>query len=248
MIKKLYLIGIGPGDSKYLTLEAYQIIKRLDLFFIPDKRGKKEGLTEARLALLKKVKGEEAFKVIPLPFPERPKSVNYVEKVKGWRSEKAKILKDALSNYEEREAGFLIWGDPAIYDGHIEIVREVAEEVSLDWEVIPGLSAFQVLAAKERISLTQLATPLAFHTPRTLRRLKEIREPTVVFLDNYETFQLFKEQDLTIHWGAYVGTEEEVLLRGDLGEIVEEIKSLRRKLKEKKGYIMEIYFLKPKEA
>lgn len=245
MITKLYLIGIGPGDPKYLTLEASDLIQKLNLFFVPDKSGKKEILTEMRLNLIKTVKGNDDFKIVGLTFPERRKGPNYREKVKEWRREKARILKRALLDSEESEAGFLIWGDPSLFDGHIDIMREVEKDLPIKWEVIPGLSSFQVLSAKQKISLTEVSTSLAFHTPRSLRNLERISHPVLVFLDNYETFQKFKDdENVTIHWGAFVGTEREVLFSGRLSEIYEKLKSLRRKIRKEVGVIMEIYYMK----
>lgn len=68
MVKKLYLIGIGPGDPKYLTLEAYELIKRLKLFLVPDKREDKIGLTEIRLKIINFVKEEVLLKLYSLIF------------------------------------------------------------------------------------------------------------------------------------------------------------------------------------
>ncbi|MFN3504682.1 MAG: precorrin-6A synthase (deacetylating) [Caldimicrobium sp.] len=248
MVKKLYLIGIGPGDYKYLTEEAKELIEKLSLFFIPEKGGTKEELISLRLELLKKIKGDpKNYKVIYLPFPERERGINYKEKVKEWRREKAKILKNFLLETEGKEAGFLVWGDPALYDGHIEIMKEIEKEIPLEWEVVPGLSSFQVLTAKSKLSLTEIATQVTFHTPRTLRKLEKITNPVVVFLDNYETFKKFKvtDDDLQMYWGAYVGTPYEIIKKGSLKEIADEIIVLRKELKSKKGYIMEVYILKP---
>ncbi len=245
MLKKLYLLGIGPGDPKYLTQEAKELIERLSLFLVPQKVGAKEELTEKRTSLLKRIKGSTHYEIIYLPFPEREKGSNYRESVKEWRLKKAQILKNALLKIDTEEAGFLIWGDPTIYDGHIDILKIIESELTIEWEVIPGLSSFQVLAAKGKLSLTELSTPLSFHTPRTLRKLKHIEHPVVVFLDNYETFNLFKKEPLQILWGAYVGTEDEVYVKGPLIDKAEEIKKARKNYKEKKGYLMEIYLLKP---
>ncbi len=246
MIEKLYLIGIGPGDTKYLTLEARDLIKKLDLFFVPEKKGRKEKLTQNRIEILKFVKGESLYKVVYLPFPERERGIiNYNEKVKDWRMSKAKILKEALIKEEEKEAGLLIWGDPSLYDGYIDIMKEVESDLKIKWEVVAGLSSFQVLSARGKISLTNIATPLSFHTPRTLKKLKEVENPIVVFLDNYETFQFLKDKELEICWGAFVGNASEVVLRGNLKDLLLEIKAQRRVLKDKMGYLMEIYFLKP---
>lgn len=244
MVKKLYLIGIGPGDIKYLTLEAKSVIERLSLFYVSKKEGRKEDLTLRKIALLKAIKGDN-FKIVALPFPERTKGKDYREKIKAWRTKKAKILREALVNADEEEAGFLIWGDPSLFDGHIDIMREIERELPIAWEVIPGLSSFQVLCAKERISLTEISTPVIFHTPRTLLKSKPPEHPAVVFLDNYETFQKFKDKEFYIHWGAYVGSEEELYVSGMLSEVWEKIHKVRKNLKNKKGYLMEVYVLKP---
>lgn len=245
MLKKLYLIGIGPGDPKYLTLEAKDLIDRLNLFLIPEKKGRKEELTKKRIEILKFIKGEKAFQCVYLPFPEREKGFNYKEKVIEWRKKKGEILKETFLKLEEEEAGFLIWGDPTLYDGHIDIMHQITKELGISFEVIPGISSFQVLGAKLKVSLTDLSTPLTFHTPRTLRKIKDIKNPVLVFLDNYETFNLYKNQALKIYWGAYVGQREEIFIFGKLSERADQIKTLRKKLKEERGYLMEIYLLKP---
>lgn len=247
MIKKLYLIGIGPGDPRYLTLEAKALLERLELFLIPEKRGPKEGLTQKRLEIIKSVRGDRPFQCLFLPFPEREKGINYRDKVREWRRTKAEILKKALLREETEEAGFLIWGDPTLYDGHIDILREIEKELNLSWEVVPGLSSFQVLGARLKVSLTDLSSPLTFHTPRTLRKLKELEHPVIVFLDNYETFSLFKGHPYQIYWGAYVGQKDEVYIEGPLEEVVSDIKETRRLLKAQKGYLMEIYLVRPGE-
>jgi len=37
-MKKIYLIGIGPGDPKYLTVEAIETIRKLNVFLVPLKK------------------------------------------------------------------------------------------------------------------------------------------------------------------------------------------------------------------
>ncbi len=250
MISKLYLLGLGPGHPKYLTLEAVKIIKKLDLFFLPDKKEEKEELTKARLNILREIKGEEGYRVVFLPFPERKKGPDYRQAVKEWRNKKAEILKEYLLK-EEGEAGFLVWGDPSLYDGHVEVAKQailslVSETNNLiELEVIPGISSFQVLAAKFKISLTEIARPLVFHTPRSLRKERSLTNNALVFLDNYTTFMLFAKENPYLYWGAYVGTEKECLIAGRLSDVESLIREKRKEAKSKYGYLMEIYFLKP---
>jgi len=247
MVKKVYLIGMGPGNLKYLTLEAVDLIKRLPLFLIPLKSSKKTYFTEKRKEILYKIRKDQNFKIVEIPFPERKRSFQYKEAVISWRRKKAEILIKVLQKESTEEVGFIVWGDPSIYDGHIEIFKDVQKQIPIEFEIIPGISAFQILSAKHKIPLTRIAGSLLFTTPRGLKKFSEIKENTVVFLDNYESYRKFNQKDLKIYWGAYLGTEKEVLLSGRLSEIKEKIIELRRKLRKENGWIMEIYFLLPED-
>lgn len=245
MIEKIYLIGMGPGDPKYLTLYAVETIKKLKLFLIPAKTGKKSDLTQMRKKIISFVKRKKDYRIIEIPFPERKKGDKYKNLVEEWREIKANILKNILQKETEKEAGFIVWGDPSLYDGYIEIFKNLQKKLNFEIEIIPGISAFQVLSAKHKVSLTQIAGTTIFTTPRQLRKMKNIECNTVVFLDNYKTYKIFANSDLKIYWGAYLGTEKEVLFSGRLKDIIEELIRLRDKLKKEKGWIMETYFLIP---
>ena len=244
MIKKVILIGMGPGDVKYLTLEAVDTIKRLDVFLIPGKKDQKRELTQIRKEILSKVKGNAEYRVIEVNFPERKKGVRYEETVEEWRKKKQDMLKELILKEDAEVAGFLIWGDPSIYDGHIAIFQGLKEEVGVEFEVVPGISSYQLLSAKHKVPFTDVAGNLIFTTPRGLKKQDKVSENTVVFLDNYETYTRINDQGIEIYWGAYLGTKDEVILSGKLSEVKEKIRDLRRRLRKEKGWIMELYFLK----
>jgi precorrin-6A synthase len=52
------------------------------------------------------------------------------------------------------------------------------------------------------------------------------------------------DQDLTIYWGAYVGTEKEILLAGRLGDIADTIRMTRSEARASNGWIMDTYLLR----
>jgi precorrin-6A synthase len=60
----------------------------------------------------------------------------------------------------------------------------------------------------------------------------------------------FKSVDgeIDIHWGAYVGTDDEILVTGKLREVCDEIERLRNAAREKHGWIMDSYILTKPEA
>ena len=57
----------------------------------------------------------------------------------------------------------------------------------------------------------------------------------------------FKDVDATdreIYWGAYVGTDDEILVSGDLPRSTDEIQRVRREARERKGWIMDTYLIR----
>ena len=62
-----------------------------------------------------------------------------------------------------------------------------------------------------------------------------------VMLDGDCSFANLDEPNLYIWWGAYLGLDRETLLEGKLEEIKNNIIELRQKLRNKFGWIMDIY-------
>ena len=63
-------------------------------------------------------------------------------------------------------------------------------------------------------------------------------------LDNGSGLRALAGEDVDIYWGAYLGTPDEVLVAGKLGDRVEEIEQLRARERERKGWIMDTYLLR----
>lgn len=246
-MKKIYLTGIGTGELKYLTLQAIEALKNVNVFLVPLKKGRKEELLKIRKNLIDGIKREKPFRTIELPFPERRPSKDYEKGVQKWRYDKAEILRDIVENqmYEDETAALLLWGDPALYDGHIDIVNGLIEKgLNIEFEVIPGITSIQMLAASHKIPLNQIGESILITTGRRLKELRgdEINN-VVVMLDNYETFNRFRDSDLYIYWGAYLGTSDEMLISGRISEVADTIIQTRREMKKKKGWVMETYMI-----
>jgi precorrin-6A synthase len=63
-------------------------------------------------------------------------------------------------------------------------------------------------------------------------------------LDGNDAYKNLVDRDLTIYWGAYVGTDKEILLAGRLGDIAETISLTRREARRAEGWIMDTYLLR----
>jgi precorrin-6A synthase len=144
---------------------------------------------------------------------------------------------------------FLVWGDPALYDGTLRILDRVRERGSVAFDVvsIPGISAVQALAAAHRIALNRVGRPVMVTTGR---RLADEGPPpgaddVVVMLDAVDAFAaLPDDHDWEIFWGAYLGTPDEALVRGPLPQVKAEIVRRRAELRARKGWIMDTYLLR----
>ena len=49
--------------------------------------------------------------------------------------------------------------------------------------------------------------------------------------------------DTVIHWGAYVGMPQQELRSGRLADVIDEIVELRARLRERHGWVMDVYAL-----
>jgi len=66
----------------------------------------------------------------------------------------------------------------------------------------------------------------------------------VVLLDGQQAFLSVADKDMTIHWGAYLGTADEILLSGRLGDVEGEIVQVRENARKRHGWIMDTYLLR----
>ncbi len=112
---------------------------------------------------------------------------------------------------------FLVWGDPSLYDSTLRIIDQIVARgvVAFDYEVIPGISAVQALAARHRIALNRIGRPVEITTGRKLTEgLPSTADDVVVMLDADCSFKTVSEPGVDIYWGAYLGTDDEILLAG----------------------------------
>ena len=253
-MKKIYLIGIGTGNPEHLTIQAINTFKKVNVFFILEKESEKnEDLVKLRKEILQRYLPDGRYRVMTVKIPERKKGGRelevYKERVASWRKQKAEIISNLIKQeIADGETGaILIWGDPSLYDGHIEILNYILKEgwVDFEFEVIPGITSMQVLTARHKIPLNFIGESILITTGR---RLKEFASDdvknTVVLLDNYLTYRNFTDADLHIYWGGYLGTEEEILISGRLKEVLDKIIRTRNEAKKNNGWVMETYILR----
>lgn len=245
-MRKLYVIGIGAGNPRHMTVEAIEALNAVDAVFLLDKGAEKADLVHLREAICDRFLTNPRCRRVTAASPARDTSIAYRAGVDAWHGEKAALYAGLVQDsLDENEAGaFLVWGDPALYDSTLRILDAIRGTVAFETIVIPGISAAQALAAAHRIPLNRIGEPVHLTTGRKLREAGGIAEDSVVFLDSGETLATLPADGLHIWWGAYLGTEDEVLVAGPLGDVREEILQLRAARRAAKGWIMDIYLLR----
>jgi precorrin-6A synthase len=255
-MKKIYLIGIGPGTPDYLTVQAINTMKKVDVFFFLEKEERKgyEDFIKIRKEILEKYLNSGTYRVVTAKIPKRKKGSNpYVEEIKAWRQGTAAVIAGLIKNeMQEGENGaLLVWGDPSLYDGHLEMLQHTLKEgiINFEYEVIPGITSVQVLAARHKIPLNRIGEPIVITTGRKLKEYSTAEVTNaIVLLDSCSAFKHFQDADIDIYWGGYLGTGDEILVSGKLKDIIGDIKKIRSEAKKKKGWLMDTYILRRSEG
>jgi precorrin-6A synthase len=96
------------------------------------------------------------------------------------------------------------------------------------------------------MALNRIGDAVLITTGRRLAEegLPENAGSTVVMLDGKCAFNTLADKDTIIHWGAYLGTPDEILISGRLGEVGADIEKARDEARLKKGWIMDTYLLR----
>ncbi len=243
-MRTIHVIGIGAGDPDYVTTQAISALNGTDVFFAMDKGETKDDLVALRRLICERFITEPNYRFVELPDPTRGTEGEYRDNVEQWHAARARLWASAI----ETELGpdgvgaFLAWGDPSLYDSTLRVLERVAEHVAFDFDVIPGITAIQALTARHRIALNGIGAPVLITTGRRLRD-HGLSEDAVVMLDGDCSF-LTCPPDTRIWWGAYLGTPDELLEAGTVGEVGERIAARRAEARARHGWIMDIYLLR----
>ncbi|SEH59235.1 precorrin-6A synthase (deacetylating) [Magnetospirillum fulvum] len=257
-MKTILLIGIGPGDPDALTLAAIKAIGRADVFFFLEKEGEgKDSLIRFRQQILQTHRGDRPYRTATSQNPVRDHAAkDYVGAVKDWHRQRTAVIKALIESEmaDGETAGLLIWGDPSLYDGTIQHLRDIIDESSteLSFEVIPGITSIQMLTARHKIPLNRIGESITITTGRQIEQTDPgLITNAVVMLDSRSAFhRLEGSGDIDIYWGGDVGGPDEVLISGSLDEVAERIDQTIAEQRARKSWIMDNYLLRrrPKQS
>jgi precorrin-6A synthase len=246
-MRKLLIIGIGAGDPDFITLQAVKALATVDVFFMLEKGAAKDAMVELRREICRR-HARRSYRVVEAPSPPRERRpADYTACVDDLNRAKQEAFERLIANElgEGQVGAVLAWGDPSLYDSTIRNIEAIAARQAIDYEVIPGISAVQALAARHRITLNTVAQPVEITTGRRLAEGWPAGvDSVVVMLDGEDTWRRFADQDIDIWWGAYLGTPQEILIAGRLKEVSDDIHRVRTAARERNGWIMDTYLMR----
>jgi len=249
-MKKILVIGIGAGNPDYITMQAVKALNQADVFFLMDKGQSKDKLIDLRREICERYITGKDYRFVEAQSPERERGdVDYTASVDDLNLAKQRTFERLISEQlaEGQCGGFLVWGDPALYDSTIRILQAILASgtCAFEFEVIPGITSVQALAAQHKVPLNQIGRSVEITTGRRLAAGQvSDADCLVVMLDAQDSYHHVADKDTEIYWGAYLGTPDEILISGRLGDVADEIERVRKAARLANGWIMDTYLLR----
>ncbi|WP_042417933.1 precorrin-6A synthase (deacetylating) [Streptacidiphilus anmyonensis] len=253
-MRHINVIGIGAGDPDHLTLQAVKAFARTEVFLLLDKNEQRQELVELRLRMIEE-HARPGHRVVQIPDAERDRTTPaYREAVDDWRRRRSELVESLITEHvgPDGTGALLVWGDPCLYDSITAVLDEILAQgrTEFSYDVVPGVSSVSVLAARHRTTLNRVGRPVRITTGRRLAAegFPPGAEDAVVMLDGRGAFAGIDPEGVHIHYGAYLGTPDEILVSGPLADKAEEIARLRQEARDAKGWIMDTYLLRRTEG
>ncbi len=246
---ELSLIGIGTGNPQHMTLQAIEALNAQDLILIPNKGAGKDDLAGLRREICNQAIRGDGPKIVEFALPVRDEATqSYRKRVDDWHDAIAEIWWQNITENlpEGGKAGFLVWGDPSLYDSTMRIAERLQKLAEIKLTVIPGITSIQALTAAHAIPVNEIGAPFTITTGRQLRETgwPDSADTLVIMLDGECSFQAIDPKGVEIFWTAYAGMENQVSISGSLASVTGQIIKTRAEARTVHGWIMDIYLLR----
>jgi precorrin-6A synthase len=243
-VTHVHVVGFGMGPHQ-LTYEGAKALAAAD-YVLAARKGDDDELLEVR----RRICAEHDLELVEVADPGRDRDdpADYPGAVKAWHAARGDAYAQELAA-RGGTAAFLVWGDPSLYDSTLRVLDRLGERMDLTWDVIPGISAPQVLAARHRIVLHEVGRPLHITTARRLpEAIADGQRNIMVMLGSERNLESLQElRDWRIWWGANLGAAGEQLVAGSVDDVLPDLRSARRAAREAAGWVMETCLLRSPE-
>ena len=252
-MREVLVIGMGAGDPAFMTVEAIEALRAADVLFVLEKAAEQHDLIALREELVARFAGEQPPRTVVADDPPRARGADPAAQraaVAAWREARSALVAGLLRHElaDDEVGAFLVWGAPTLYDSVLAVLDGAEahpDGVPFSRRVVAGISAPSALAARHGTSLTRVGRPLVVTTGRRLadEGWPAGADDVVVMLDADCAFRELPG-DVHIHWGAYLGTPDELLVAGRLEAVAEEIVAVRAEARARKGWMFDTYLLR----
>ncbi len=238
---RVRILGIGMGPQ-HVTPEVAEALRSVS-YVVAAEKSELDPLLDLRREICRR-HGDLPIVAVRDPERDRDPGDQYRTAVLDWHEQRAIAYEQVLAS-RAGDAAFLVWGDPSLYDSTIRIVESIRARgvLPVEYDVLPGISAPQLLAARHRIVLHDIGRPLHITTGRRLA------EAVALGLDNIAVMlsarlDLAGLDDWHIWWGANLGAPDEALVAGRVGDVRGELERTRASVKARAGWVMDVFLLR----
>lgn len=206
---RFFGVGIGPGDPELLTCRAVKVLQHVDVIFHvvgPRSSGSISGSVVDSLPDCHAERVELVFSM----------SREHTVRQEVWRRHAETV---AARLKEGRACAFVTLGDPLIYSTYGYLLRELQTRLpDLDVETVPGITSFQLAAARENMPLAEEHEVLAVvPAPQDALKKQEAAlqgADTLVLLKTYKSrsdvLEMLSKHNITDGiFAARVGLDDE---------------------------------------
>lgn len=207
---KLYGVGIGPGDPRYLTLRAADVLRSADVIFTVISRNASSSVSRSVVESLRP-RGEIRLQMFSMS--------------RDRATREAQVQANADAIIDELRAGrdcaFATLGDAMTYSTFGYVLDRIRKAIpGVEVEIVPGVTSFATLAAKAKTVLVengeQLRVIPSFRSDMA-ESLDFPKGSTTILLKTYHSRaalldRLAREENVEVLYGEHLTMEGQTLL------------------------------------
>lgn len=144
-----YGIGVGPGDSEYMTVKAVRRLDNLDILYVPQAKDGKDSTA-------KRIAAPYIGKNVEVKERHFPMNYNIEEKENAWDTISSEIREDVKAG---KRVGFITLGDPMVYSTYVYLLERLIGDIRI--ETIAGINSFIGISSSNNFPLAMDKESLA---------------------------------------------------------------------------------------
>lgn len=195
--RKLYCIGLGPGDPELVTVKARRLLVASKVIFIPTVG---TDTTKFNLSIVRSIVSRPRGRIVEIMFP----LISDKSQVEAANRENAERIAGLIPS--SGICTYVTHGDPTIYNRFRRIMGILESEHGIDVELVPGVSSITACPAARGMVIAEEDESIMITTPDNLDAIRRS-------VNKIETIVLLK---LSGNLDSVVSSLKESGLSGDV--------------------------------